>query len=76
MTLKDESKSFDLLENYLYLKNVFNNNLTKVLFKQDYNNYAINLAKNKELSYMSLYNLSQKKLTDLRCCLNNALIKR
>ena len=57
MTSKDELKSSDLFENYLYLKNVFDNDLTEVLFKQDYDDHAIDLTENKELSYMSLYNL-------------------
>ena len=76
MTSKDESKSSDLLEDYLYLKNVFDNDLTKVLLEQDYDDHAIDLTEDKKLSYMSLYNLSQKKLTELRRYLNDALIKR
>ena len=74
--LKDKSKSSDLFEGYLYLKNVFDNDLAEVLFKQNYDDHAINLTENKKLSYMFLYNLSQKKLAELRCYLNNALIKR
>ena len=54
--LKNKSKSSDLFENYLYLKNIFNNNLTEVLFEQDYNDYAIDLAENKKLSYIFLCN--------------------
>ena len=73
---KDESKSSDLSEDYLYLKNVFDNDLAEVLSEQDYDDHAINLTKNKKLSYISLYNLSQKKLTELRRYLNDALIKR
>ena len=76
MTSKNESKSFNLFENYLYLKNVINNDLTEVLSEQDYDDHAINLAENKKLSYISLYNLSQKKLAELRHYLNNALIKK
>ena len=76
MTLKDKSKSFDLSENYLYLKNVFDNNLAEVLFEQDYDDHVIDLTENKKLSYMSLYNLSQKKLIEFRRYLNDALIKR
>ena len=55
VTSKNELKSFDLFEDYLYLKNVFDNDLTEVLFEQDYNNHAIDLAENKKFSYMSLY---------------------
>ena len=58
MTSKNESKSFNLLEDYLYLKNVFNNDLTEVLFEQNYDDHAIDLTENKKLSYMLLYNLS------------------
>ena len=57
MTLKDESKSFDLFEDYLYLKNVFDNDLAEVLSEQDYDDHAIDLTENKKLSYISLYNL-------------------
>ena len=76
MMSKDESKSSDLLEDYLYVKNIFDNDLTEVLSEQDYDDHAINLTENKKLSYILLYNLSQKKLAELRCYLNNALIKR
>ena len=76
VTSKNKSKLFDLLKDYLYLRNVFDNDLTKVLFEQDYNDHAIDLTDNKKLSYMSLYNLFQKKLAELRCYLNNALIKK
>ena len=60
MTSKDESKSSDLSEDYLYLKNVFDNDLAEVLFEQNNDDHAIDLAENKKLSYMFLYNLSQK----------------
>ena len=46
-----------------------------MLFKQDYDDYTIDLIKNKKFLYMSLYNLSQKKLTELCRYLNDALIK-
>ena len=76
MTLKNKSKSFNLSENYLYLKNVFDNNLVKILFGQNDDNYAIDLTKNKKFSYIFLYNLFQKKLAELCCYLNNVLIKK
>ena len=76
MTSKDKSKSFNLFENYLYLKNVFDNNLAEILFKQDYDDHAIDLTENKKFSYMLLYNLSQKTLAEFRRYLNNVLIKR
>ena len=76
MTLKNESKSSDFSEDYLYLKNVFDNDLTEVLSEQDYDDHVIDLTENKKFSYMSLYNLSQKKLAELRRYLNDALIKK
>ena len=58
--LKDKLKSFDLLEDYLYLKNVFDNNLIEILSEQNYNDYIIDLAENEKFLYILLYNLSQK----------------
>ena len=54
---KNKSKSFELSEDYLYLKKMFNNELTKMLSEQNYKDHVINLIENKEFSYMSLYNL-------------------
>ena len=54
---KNESKSFNILENYLYLKKTFDNDLTEVLSEQDYNDNVIDLAENRKSSYISLYNL-------------------
>ena len=76
MMSKDESKSSNIFENYLYLKNVFNNDLTEILSEQDYNDHAIDLTKNQNISFISLYNLSQKKSVKFYCYLNNVLIKR
>ena len=73
---EDESKSFELFENYLYLKKMFDNELTKMLSEQNYENHVIDLVENKKPSYMSLYNLFQIKLTKLRRYLNNILIKK
>ena len=58
MTSKDESKSFNILEKYLYLQNVFDNDLTEILSEQDYNDHVIDLIENRELLYSLLYNLS------------------
>ena len=74
-TSKNESKSSELSEDYLYLKKMFDNELTKMLFEQNYKNHVIDLIENKKSSYMSLYNLFQIELTKLRRYLNNALIK-
>ena len=75
-TFENKLKSSELFENYLYLKKMFDNELTKMLFKQNYENHVINLIKNKKPSYISLYNLSQIELTKLRRYLNNVLIKK
>ena len=75
-TFENESKSSELLEDYLYLKKMFDNELTRMLFEQDYKNYIIDLIKNKKPSYILLYNLFQIELTELRRYLNNALIKK
>ena len=55
---KDKLKSSNFFEDYLYLKNVFDNDLTEILSKQNYNDHAIDLTKNKNFLYMFLYNLS------------------
>ena len=75
-TFENKSKSFEFSEDYLYLKKMFDNELTKMLFEQNYKDHVIDLIKNKESSYMSLYNLFQIELTKLRRYLNNALIKK
>ena len=75
-TFKNKSKSSEFFENYLYLKKMFDNKLTKMLFEQSYKNHIINLMKNKKFSYMLLYNLFQIELTKLRRYLNNILIKK
>ena len=56
-TFKNKLKLFELFEDYLYLKKMFDNELTKMLFEQNYKNHAINLVENKKLLYMLLYNL-------------------
>ena len=56
-TFKNKSKSSEFSENYLYLKKMFDNELTKMLFKQNYKNHVIDLIKNKKSSYILLYNL-------------------
>ena len=56
-TSENELKLSEFSEDYLYLKKMFDNELTKMLFKQNYENHVINLIKNKKSSYISLYNL-------------------
>ena len=70
MTIK-KFKSFEISKTYLYLKKSFDNEKARLLSKQDQKDYAIDLIKNIKSTYMSLYNLSQKKLAKLRRCLNN-----
>ena len=73
---KNKSKSFKLSEDYLYLKKMFDNELTKMLSEQNHKNHVIDLIKNKEFSYILLYNLFQIELTKLRHYLNDVLIKK
>ena len=65
-TLENKLKLFELSEDYLYLKKMFDNELARILFKQNYENYVIDLIKNKKFLYMLLYNLFQIELTKLR----------
>ena len=60
------------MKNY---KKFFDNEKIKMLFKQHDENHAINLIKDKELSLMFLYNLTQNELTKLRRYFNNVLTK-
>ena len=55
---------------------MFDNELAKMLFKQNYEHHIIDLVENKKPSYMSLYNLFQIELTKFRRYLNDALIKK
>ena len=71
---ENKLKSSEFFKNYLYLKKMFDNELTKMLFKQNYENHVINSIKDKKSLYMLLYNLFQIKLTKLRHYLNNVLI--
>ena len=53
---------------------MFDNELTKMLFKQNYKNYIIDLIENKKFLYMLLYN--QIELTKFQRYLKNTLIKK
>ena len=57
-------KLFKISKDYLYLKKLFDNEKARVLFEQNQKNHTIDLMKNTKLSYMSLYNLFQKKLAE------------
>ena len=69
----EKFKLSEISKDCLYLKKLFDNKKAKVLSKQNQKNQTIDLMKNTELSYISLYNLSQKKLAKLWRYLNNAL---
>ena len=75
MTIK-KFKSSEISKDYLYWKKLFDNEKTKILSEQSQENHVIDLIKNTKLSYMSLYNLFQKKLAKLRRYLNNVLNKK
>ena len=75
ITITKKFKSSEISQDYLYLKKLFDNEKAKVLSEQDQKNYVINLIKNIKSSYMSLYNLFQKKLAELWRYLNNILNK-
>ena len=66
---------FKISKKYLYLKMLFDNKKAKVLSEQDQKNHAIDLMKNTKSLYISLCNLSQKKLAELWRYLNNVLNK-
>ena len=54
----EQSKSSEFSKDYLYLKKLFDNEKARILSEQGQENHAINLMKNTDLLYMSLYNLS------------------
>ena len=56
-------------------KKLFDNEKIEMLFKQHDESHVIDLIKNKESSFMFLYNLSQNELAKLRRYFNNVLIK-
>ena len=68
-------KSFKISKDYLYLKKLFDNGKAEVLSEQSQENHVIDLMKNTESSYISLYNLFQKKLAKFQYYLNDALNK-
>ena len=74
-TAKKQSKSSEISKDYLYLKKLFDNEKAEMLSEQDQEDHAIDLMKNMKSSYMSLYNLFQKELAELRRYLNDALNK-
>ena len=53
----------------------FNNEKVEILLKQNQNDHVIDLIKSQKSLFISLYNLSQTKLTKLRRYIENALRK-
>ena len=53
-------KSFEISKDYLYLKKLFDNEKAKIFSEQNQKDHIIDLIKNTESLYMSLYNLFQK----------------
>ena len=74
-TAKKQSEPSEIPKDYLYLKKLFDNEKAEILPEQGQRDHAIDLMKNTKSSYMSLYNLSQKELAELRRYLNDALNK-
>ena len=74
MTIK-KFKSSEISKNYLYLKKLFNNKKANILSEQNQKDHVIDLMKNIKSLYISLYNISQKKLAKLWFYLNNVLNK-
>ena len=66
ITTAEKFKSPKISKDYLYLKKLFDNEKARVLSEQNQKDHAIDLMKNTKSSYMSLYNLSQKELAELR----------
>ena len=61
------------MKNY---KKFFNNEKIEMLFEQHDEDHAIDLMKDKELSFMFLYNLTQNELAKFRRYLDDVLIKK
>jgi len=74
-TSDKKSVKFEIFKKLRDLKDICNNKLTEILSELRRKNYIIELQNNKELSFISLYNLLQNKLTILRQYLNNMLVK-
>ena len=75
---KSTQKNFTILKISKKVKNFekqFDDKKTDILLKQKNNYYTIDLIENKKSSFMTLYNLFQTKLTELRRYLKNVLIK-
>ena len=75
---KSTQKDFMILKILKKVKNFdnqFDDKKINILFEQKSSYYIINLIESKKLSFITLYNLFQTKLTKLRRYLKNVLIK-
>ena len=73
---KKQLKSLEMSKfpkNIYIFKKLSDNDKAEILFNQNQEDHAIDLMKNTKSLYMSLYNLSLKKLTKLYYYLNNIL---
>ena len=61
------------MKNY---KEFFDNEKIEMLFEQYGENHVIDLMKDKESSFMFLYNLAQNELAELRRYIDNVLTKK
>ena len=68
-------KVFEIFEQIKNFESQFDDKKIEILFENMSNSYAIDLIKNQQFFFMTLYNLFQKKLTKLRRYLKNVLIK-
>ena len=76
-TRNKKSSSIKILEQIENLRIFFYDVKIDILLEQDRRDHAIDLIENKKSSYMSLYNLSQKKVVEIstlyRKCFNQRL---
>ena len=72
---KKINQKLHILKQMKAYKELFNNEKIEMLFKQHDDNHVIDLIKNKESSFMLLYNLAQNELTKFRRYLDNVLTK-
>jgi len=57
-TSNKKSTKFEILKKLRNLENIYDNKLTRILLELKREDHVIELQDNKELSFMSLYNLS------------------
>ena len=75
-TNKKINQKLHILKQIKNYKEFFDNEKIEMLFKQHDENHVINLIKDKELSFMFLYNLAQNELTKLQRYFNDIETKK